>query len=75
MLVGKIPASPADTSNPWSYVGSRWNASSTVNESECQNLNGGDALNRGYYGYQLQEDSSLQWVMQRTGYLKYHEAV
>ena len=55
MLVGKIPASPADTSNPWSYVGSRWNASSTVNESECQNLNGGDALNRGYYGYQLQE--------------------
>ena len=51
MLVGKIPASPADTSNPWSYNGARWNQQSTTNESDCQNTNSGDALNRGYYQY------------------------
>ena len=53
ILCGKIPASPADTSNPWSYNGSRWNASSPVNESLCQNTSSGDSLNRAYYEYQL----------------------
>ena len=54
ILCGKIPASPADTSNPWSYNGSRWSSSSPVNESQCQNTGSGDALNRAYYEYQTQ---------------------
>ena len=53
ILCGKIPASPADTSNPWSYNGSRWSSSSPVNESLCQNTSSGDSLNRAYYEYQL----------------------
>ena len=53
ILCGKIPASPADTSNPWSYNGSRWSSSSPVNESLCQNTSSGDALNRAFYEYQL----------------------
>ena len=52
-LVAKINNTPADTSNPWSYSGARWNQQNTTNESDCQNLNNGDALNRGYYGYTL----------------------
>ena len=53
ILCGKIPASPADTSNPWSYNGSRWSSSSPVSESLCQNTSSGDSLNRAYYEYQL----------------------
>ena len=52
-LVAKINNTPADTSNPWSFNGARWNQQTTTNESDCQNLNNGDALNRGYYGYTL----------------------
>lgn len=52
-LVAKINNTPANTSNPWSYSGARWNQQNTTNESDCQNLNNGDALNRGYYGYTL----------------------
>lgn len=55
MMVGKIPESPDDTSNPWSYSGARWSQQSTTNEAQCQTTGGGDALNRGYYGYTLQE--------------------
>jgi len=51
MLVGKIPASPADTTNPWSYNGARWNQQSTTNETSVQDLTAGDALSRGYYEY------------------------
>jgi hypothetical protein len=51
LLVGKISNSPADTSNPWSYTGTRWNQQTTTNETQCQNVNSGDALNRGYYQY------------------------
>lgn len=51
ILVGKIPASPADTTNPWSYSGGRWSQTSVTNEADCQNTNDGDALNRGYYQY------------------------
>ena len=53
ILCGKIPQSPNDTSNPWSYNGSRWSASSPVSESLCQNTSSGDSLNRAYYEYQL----------------------
>ena len=52
ILCAKIPQSPNDTSNPWSYNGSRWGSSSPVNESQCQNTGSGDALNRAYYEYQ-----------------------
>ena len=52
ILCAKIPQSPNDTSNPWSYNGSRWSSSSPVNESQCQNTGSGDALNRAYYEYQ-----------------------
>ena len=55
LLVGKIPSSPADTSNPWSYNGARWNATSVTNESQTTNTNDGDALNRGYYEYTATE--------------------
>tara|TARA_A100001035_G_scaffold272549_1_gene262008 strand:- start:235 stop:1122 length:888 start_codon:yes stop_codon:yes gene_type:complete len=51
ILCAKIPQSPNDTSNPWSYNGSRWNASTPVNESLCQNTSSGDSLNRAYYEY------------------------
>jgi len=51
LLVGKISNSPADTSNPWSYSGTRWNQQTPTNETQCQNVNSGDALNRGYYQY------------------------
>ena len=54
ILCGKIPSSPADTGNSWSYNGSRWSASSPVNESQCQNTGSGDALNRTYYEYTTQ---------------------
>ena len=54
ILCAKIPQSPANTSNPWSYNGSRWSSSSPVNESQCQNTGSGDALNRAYYEYQTQ---------------------
>ena len=52
ILCAKIPSSPSDTSNPWSYNGSRWSSSSPVNESQCQSTGSGDALNRAYYEYQ-----------------------
>ena len=54
ILCAKIPQSPNNTSNPWSYSGSRWSSSSPVNESQCQNTGSGDALNRAYYEYQTQ---------------------
>ena len=54
ILCAKIPQSPANTSNTWSYNGSRWSSSSPVNESQCQNTGSGDALNRAYYEYQTQ---------------------
>ena len=54
ILCGKIPSSPADTSNSWSYNGSRWSSSSPVNESQCQNTGSGDALNRAFYEYTTQ---------------------
>ena len=54
ILCAKISSSPADTSNPWSYNGGRWSASSPVAEAACQNTGSGDALNRAYYEYQTQ---------------------
>lgn len=52
-LVAKINNTPADTSNPWSFSGARWNQQSTTNEGSSVDLNNGDVLNRGYYGYTL----------------------
>ena len=54
ILCGKIPSSPSDTGNSWSYNGSRWSATSPVNESQCQSTGSGDALNRAYYEYTAQ---------------------
>lgn len=52
-LVAKINNTPADTSNPWSFSGARWNQQNTTNEGSSVDLQNGDVLNRGYYGYTL----------------------
>ena len=53
ILVGKVSSSPADTSNPWSYSGARWTATSPHSEDGCQSTAAGDSLNRGYYEHTL----------------------
>jgi hypothetical protein len=50
ILVGKIAATSSNYTG-WSYGGSYWSSTTAINESECQNTNNGDSLNRGYYQY------------------------
>jgi hypothetical protein len=50
ILVGKIAATSSNNTG-WAYGGSNWSATSPISETECQNTNSGDSLNRGYYGY------------------------
>jgi len=58
VLIAKI-ANTTSSSSPWLYNGSYWSATTAQDETTCQNLNDGNALARGYYGYSIQNNLRL----------------